>query len=324
MVGFFLLAAMASASWAASTQPDTGRTYPSRPIRFVVPFTPGGSADIFARAVGQKMADAWDQQVVIDNRGGSNGIIGTDIAAKAPPDGYTLVMGITASIAINPSLYPKLPYDPARDFAPVTLIAAAPYLLLVPPAVPARTVRELVALAKSKPGQLNYASTGSGSLPHLAMELFKSMAGVGIVHVPYRGIGPALVDLLSGQVQVMFLGMVSSQAQAKAGKLRAIAITGAKRSPLMPDLATVAESDLPGFDVTGWYGVFVPRGTPAAIIARLQTQIAKILRTPEVGDRLTSEGADVGGDSPAEFAAFVKSESAKWAKVVKISGVRAD
>ncbi|MBI3068187.1 MAG: tripartite tricarboxylate transporter substrate binding protein, partial [Betaproteobacteria bacterium] len=228
------------------------------------------------------------------------------------------------SIAINPSLYPKLPYDPARDFAPVTLIAAAPYLLLVPPAVPARTVRELVALAKSKPGQLNYASTGSGSLPHLAMELFKSMAGVDIVHVAYRGIGPAVVDLLSGQAQVMFLGMVSSQAQVKAGKLHAIAITGAKRSRVMPDLATVAESGLPGFDVTGWYGVFVPQGTPAAIIARLQTQIATILRMPDVGSRLASDGADVGGDSPAKFAAFVKSESAKWAKVVKISGVRAN
>lgn len=319
-----LVAVMAAASCPAPAQPGAAQTYPNRPIRFVVPFTPGGSADILARAVAQKMTDAFNQQVVIDNRGGSNGIIGTEIAAKSPPDGYTLVVGIPATFAINPGLYPKLPYDPTRDFTAVTLIASAQYLLLVSPAVPAKTVGELIALAKAKPGQLNYASTGSGSLPHLSMELFKSMAGVNIVHVPYRGAGPALVDLLSGQVQVMALGMVSAQVQVKAGKLRAIAITSPKRSSLMPEVPTVSESGLPGFDVTGWYGVFVPRGTPAAIVTQLQTQIARILRMPDVGARLATEGADVGGNSPEEFAAFVKTEHAKWAKVVKISGARAD
>jgi tripartite-type tricarboxylate transporter receptor subunit TctC len=318
-----LVCAHAGAALPPAAAAPSG-VYPAKSIRFVVPFTPGGSADIFARAIGQKMSDAWGQQVVIDNRGGSAGIMGSEIAAKAPADGHTLMMGITANIAINPGLYPKLPYDPVRDFAPVTLVAAAPYAMLVTPSLPAKSVVEFIALAKAKPGQVNYASTGSGSAGHLTGALFGSMAGVKIVHVPYKNIGSTLVDIMAGQVQMMFVGIVSAQPHIKAGKLRAIGISGAHRSRLMPELPTVAESGVRGFEVTGWYGVFVPAATPRAIVIALYREIVRILHLPDVGERLSGEGAELIGNTPDEFAAYIKSEIAKWSSAIKISGARPD
>ncbi|MGZ8197110.1 MAG: Bug family tripartite tricarboxylate transporter substrate binding protein [Burkholderiales bacterium] len=303
---------------------DAQTAYPARPIRFIVPFTPGGSGDIFARPVAQKMSEAMGQQVVVENRPGSGGVIGTEAAAKAAPDGYTIMMGLTANVAVNPSLYPKLPYDPLRDFAPVTLVAAAPYVLVVPPSLPARNVKELIALARPKPGDLAYASLGSGSMGHLSGELFASMAGVKLLHVPYKTLGQLIPDLISGQVQLFFLGVASAQPHVRSGKLRAVAVSGAKRSPALPQVPTVSESGVKGFEVTGWYGVFVPAGTPPELIARLHKEIVRALAMPDVRERLSSEGAELVSNSPREFDAFVRSELVKWAKVVKLSGAKAE
>jgi tripartite-type tricarboxylate transporter receptor subunit TctC len=320
MKSLLALAALLTALAPAHAQ----TTYPSRPVRWIVPFTPGGSADVFARPIAQKMSDSMGQQVVVDNRPGSGGVIGTEVAAKAPADGYTLMMGLTANIAVNPALYPKLPYDPLRDFAPVTLVASQPYALVVPPSLPARNAKELVALARAKPGELAYASLGSGSMGHLSGELFASMAGIKLLHVPYKTLGQAIPDLVSGQVQLLFLGVASAQSHVKSGKLRAIAVSGLKRSPAMPDVPTVSESAVKGFDVTGWYGAFVPAGTPQEIMGRLHKEIAHALSLPDIRERFSRAGAEVGGNSPREFDAFVRSEIAKWAKVVKLSGARAE
>jgi tripartite-type tricarboxylate transporter receptor subunit TctC len=271
-----------------------------------------------------KMSEGLGQQVVVDNRGGSGGVIGSEIGAKSPPDGYTMMMGLTANIAINPSLYQKLPYDPLKDFAPVSMVASAPYALLVPTSLPARNVKELVALAKAKPGELAYASFGNGSAGHLSGELFASMAGVKLLHVPYKNIGQGLTDLVAGQVQLLFLGIVSAQQHVKAGKLRAIAISGLKRSPMMPEVPTVSESGVKGYEVTGWYGVLVPAGTPAEIVNRLHKEIVRVLALPDVRERLSGEGAELVGNSPQQFDRYIRSETAKWAKVVKLSGARAD
>jgi tripartite-type tricarboxylate transporter receptor subunit TctC len=296
--------------------------YPSKPIRFIVPFTPGGSGDIFARPIAQKMSESMGQQVVVENRPGSGGVIGSEVVAKAAPDGYTMMMGLTANIAVNPALYSKLPYDSLRDFAAVTLVASAPYVLLVPSSLPAHNVKELIAAARSKPGELAYVSLGSGSMGHLTGAMLASMAGVKLLHVPYKTLGQAIPDLISGQVQLLFLGIASAQAQVKSGKLRAIAVSGAKRSPMMPQLPTVAESGVKGFDLTGWYGVFVPAGTPQDIIARLHQETVKTLAMPDVRQRLAADGAEVVGNSPREFDNFVRSELVKWAKVVKLSGAK--
>ena len=298
--------------------------YPARPIRFIVPFTPGGSGDVFARPIAQKMSESMGQQVVVENRPGSGGVLGSEVVAKAPPDGYTIMMGLTANVAINPALYPKLPYDPARDFAPVTLVASAPYVLVVPPSLPAANVKQLVALARSKPGDLSFVSLGSGSMGHLAGELFASTAGVKLLHVPYKTLGQALADLVSGQVQLLFLGIASAQPHVKSGKLRALAVSGAKRSPAMPQVPTVSESGVKGFDVTGWYGVFVPAGTSQDIIARLHKEVVLAISQPDVRQRLSAEGAELIGNSPREFDVFVRNEVAKWAKVVKLSGAKAE
>ena len=312
LVGFFPAGVQAQAS------------YPARTIRFIVPFTPGGSADIFARPIAQKMSESMGQQVVVENRPGSGGVLGSEAAAKAPPDGYTIMMGLTANVAVNPALYAKLPYDPLRDFAPVTLVASAPYALVVPTSLPARNAKELVALARAKPGELAYVSLGSGSMGHLSGELLASTAGVRLLHVPYKTLGQAIPDLMSGQVQLMFLGIASAQPHVRAGKLRAIAVSGARRSPALPQVPTVMESGIRGFEVTGWYGVFVPTGTPQEIIARLHKEIVRALSLPDVRDRLSGEGAELVGNSPREFDGFVRSELAKWAKVVKLSGAKAE
>jgi tripartite-type tricarboxylate transporter receptor subunit TctC len=313
------MVATAADAQAGDKNPSAS-AYPNRPVRFLVPFTPGGSADIFSRAIGQKLSERLGQQVVIDNRAGSNGIIGSEIAAKAPPDGYTLTTCTTGSFGINPGLYKKLPYDPVSDFAPITMIAAAPYVLVMSPSVPAKTVQDLITYAKARPGQLNYASTGAGSVGHLGIELFAIKAGIKIVHVPYKGMGPALVDVFSSQVQLFMAGIVSVQSHVKSGRLRALAITSKKHSPLMPEVPTVAESVIPNFDVLGWYGVFAPARTPRPIVTRLHDEIVKILRTPEFNERLSAEGAELGGNSPEEFGAYIKSEIAKWTDIIRLSG----
>jgi len=297
--------------------------YPAKPIRVVVPFPPGGGTDLMARSVMQKLGESLGATMIIDNRGGAGGSIGSDIVAKSPADGYTLLI-ISGAHAINPSLYPKLPYDSVRDFAPVTMFTSGPGLLVVHPSVPARTVKEFIALAKSRPGQLNYASAGIGTPPHLAGELFKTMAGVDIVHVPYKGNGPAYTDLIGGHVSVMFPTIPTAIPHVRAGKLRALAVTTRSRTPIAPELPPISESGVPGYDVSSWYGLLAPAGTPAAVVSRLQREIAKVLRSPDVGEKLTAQGLDLVGSTPDAFAAVIKSEIMKWAKVVKASGARAD
>lgn len=313
-----VLAAMAVGGAAAADK------YPDRPIRVIVPFSAGGSADVFARAVGQKMSEAWGQQVVIDNRAGSGGVIGTEIAAAAARDGYTLMLGNTANIAINAALYKKLAFDTVRDFAPITLVATAPYVMVAPVSLGIANPKEFLALARSKPGQLNYASLGSGSASHLTAELLQSMAGIKLTHVPYKTLGTVLTDLISGQVQVFYLGMVSAQSQIKGGRLRAIGVTGPKRSAAMPDVPTVAEGGVPGYEVVAWYGYFAPAGTPRPIIMRVNAEVKRILDLPEMRERLSGEGAEVAASTPEQFAAYIKTEMVKWAAVVKLSGARAD
>ena len=298
--------------------------YPNRPVRVVVPFSAGGSADVFARVVGQKMSEAWGQQVVIDNRAGSGGVIGTEIAATAPRDGYTLMMGNTANIAINPALYKNLAVDTVRDFVPITLVATAPYVMVAPVSLGVPNVKEFIRVAKSKPGQLNYASLGSGSASHLAAELLQATAGIKLTHVPYKTLGTVLTDLISGQVQVFFLGMVSAQSQIKGGRLRAIGVTGPKRAVAMPDVQTVAEGGAAGYEVVAWYGLFAPAGVPRAIVRRINADVKRILELPEIRDRLTGEGAEVAASTPEQFAAYIKTEMSKWSRVVKLSGARAD
>jgi tripartite-type tricarboxylate transporter receptor subunit TctC len=276
-----------------------------------------------ARTVVQKLGESLGATIVIDNRGGAGGTIGTELVAKSPPDGYVLLV-VSASHAINPGLYRKLPYDSVRDFAPVTMLTSGPGLLVVHPSVPVRTVKEFIALARSRPGQLNYASAGIGTPPHLAGELFKTLAGVDIVHVPYKGNGPAYTDLIGGHVSVMFPTIPTAIPHVRAGKLRALAVTTRSRTAITPELPTISESGVPGYDVSSWYGLLAPAGTPAAAVARLQREIAKVLRLPDVSEKLMAQGLDLVGNTPEEFAAILKSEIAKWAKVVTASGARVD
>ena len=278
---------------------------------------------MLARMIGQKLAEALRQQVVIDNRGGASGTIGSDLVAKAPADGYTILMTMT-SHTTTPSMYAKLPYDPIKDFAPVTMVTSAALILVVNLALPAHTVKDLIAFAKTKPDQLNFTSAAIGSGGHLAGELLKSMTGMKATHVPYRGTGPAIIALIANEVQFMFAGLLPAQAQVKANRLRAIAVTSAKRSSFMPELPTVSESGLPGFEVVGWYGVLAPAGTPSVIVNRLHAEIIRILAQPEIRDRIAGEGAEVVGDTPAQFAAFLKSDIARWAPLIKQSGARLD
>lgn len=297
------------------------QTYPSRPIRFVVAMSPGGVTDILARLVGQKMSDNLGQAVVVENRAGASGIIGTEYTAKAPPDGYTIQMAQISTHAINVSLYGKLPYDPVKDFAPVTQVTALIGWLLAHPSFPANSVQELVALAKAKPGQINFATGGNGTTLHLAGELLKTMAGINIVHVPYNG-AKFLPEVIGGQVPVCFDNIPSSIAFVKSGKLKALAVITAKRSSTVPDLPTIAESGVPGFDVASWLGVVAPAKTPRETVGKLNTEIVKVLKTPEVRQRFFELGAEPVGNSPEEFGAYIQAEIVKWAKVVKESGAR--
>lgn len=297
--------------------------FPERPLRMIVPFPPGGSVDVVARIAGQKMTEIAGQSIVVDNRAGASGNIGTELAARAPADGYTIMM-TTIPLVVNPSLFSKIPYDVVRDFAPVSLIAAAPFVLAVHPSLPARSVKELVALARARPGQLNYASAGSGTNLHIAAELFKNLSGTNIVHVPYKGGGPALTALLGGEAQLSFLGVVAVVPHVKSGKMRALALTAAKRSAVLPDLPTIAEAGVPGYEFASWYGVLAPAGTPAPRITKLHDILVKSLRSPDLAGRMAAEGADIIAGSPQQFAAYLKTELAKWAKVVKDSGLRVE
>ena len=297
--------------------------YPERAIRFIVPFPPGAANDLLARAVGQGLFERWGQSVVIDNRGGAGGTLGAAIAARATPDGYTIVI-VPATHAINVTLYAKPLYDAVKDFAPIILIATGPYMLVASPSVPARSVKDLIALAKARPGQLNYGSAGTGNATHLIGELMKSMAGIEITHVPYKGVSPALTDVIAGQVQMMFGSISATNPQAKAGKVRALAVTSAKRSAAAPEVPTLDEAGVPGFDAVGWWGVLAPAGTPAEIISKANREIAAIITDPGMQQWLKGQGFQPAVGSPAQFAQFIKTEIVKWGKLVKASGARLD
>jgi tripartite-type tricarboxylate transporter receptor subunit TctC len=314
------MAALCVCAGAASAQPN----YPAKAIRYVVPFPAGGPLDIAARAIGQELGKSWSQPVIIDNRPGAGGNIGADLVAKAPADGYTILMGAVSTHAINVTLYAKLPYDPVRDFAPVTLITSVPNVLVLHPSVPAKNVAELIALAKARPGQLNFASGSTGSAGHLAGELFKTMARVDMVHIPYKGAAPAVIDLLAGHVSLMFDNLSSALPNIKAARVRALAVTTLKRSPLLPQLPTISEAGLKGFDISTWFGIFAPAGTPPDIVAKLNAEAVRILNTPDMKERLLTLGAEPVGNRPDEFAAFVKLEIQKYAKVIKAAGAKAD
>jgi len=301
------------------------QSYPQKPVRFIVPYAAGGAGDIFARTIAQKLSEAMGQQFIVDNRPGANGIIGMELVAKSPPDGYTIVMGNSAPMVLNPSLYAKLPYDPIKDFAPVTQGTLYPYILIVHPSIPVRSVAELVKLAKAQPGQLQYGSSGNGGANHLAGEIFKRAAGVNIVHVPFKGSAPALADVLGGQISMMFDTIVTTVPQLQSGKVRALAVTGAKRAPQTPDVPTVSESGYPGYAVTSWQSILAPANTPRAIVDRLHQETVKALRMPDVIDRLATRGGnELVGNTPEEFAKVIRSELALYSKVIKDANIRLD
>lgn len=315
----FLLLGVVMGGGQASAQ-----DYPTRPVKLVSPWAPGGANDIFCRALAQKLTESLGQPVVVENRPGAAGTIGSDYVAKSPADGYTLVMGSSPTHSIAPGLYPRLPYNPMRDFAPVTLAAVVPNILVVHPSLPIRSVPELIDYARKHPGKLNFSSTGNGSSQHLFGELFKHLAGVDIVHVPYKGTGPALNDLLSGQIQMAFENPPALLPHIHAGRLRALAVAGSKRSASLPDLPTVAEAGLPGYDVAVWFGLFVPAGTPQPIVARLHKEIAAALASPEIKTRMDGFGAEIIGAGPEAFSAHLRAEIPKWASIIKAANVKVD
>jgi tripartite-type tricarboxylate transporter receptor subunit TctC len=315
---FLLATAFAAATQAADT------SYPARPIRFVMPYPVGGTIDMSGRLLAQQLAETVGQQVVVDNRTGAGGTLGTELGAKAPPDGYTIVMGGTGTLAISPALGRPLGYRPLDDFAPITLVATTPYVLVAHPSVPAKTARELIELAKSQPGRLNYASGGSGSAPHLIGEMFRTRAGLNIVHVPYKGSTPAKIDLVAGRVQLFFTGIPPVASEIRNGTLRALGVTTAKRTLTLPDVPTIAEAGVRGFDVSPWFGVLAPGKTPPAIVDRLNHLMVGVLRNPGLRERLSREGVDVVASSPKEFHAFIRTEMAQWSKAVKESGAKVE
>ena len=320
----FAMVSIAAAAFAASAAAQDSSTFPRKTVRVIAPFAPGGATDLLARLVSQKLSERWGQSVLVDNRTGAGGHIGAELAARSPPDGYTLLVA-GAPHAIGMSLYKKLNYDLARDLAPISNLATYPSAIVVHPSLPVKTVKDLIALAKAHPNALNFGSAGSGSPNHLAIELFKTMAGVSMVHVPYKGgSGQMVGDLLAGQVQLASIGLPPAMPHLKSGKLRVIAVTGAKRSPLLPDVPTVSEGGLRGFDVTSWYGMFGPAGLPRELISKVNADIAAALASPDVKDRLASSGADPAPGSPEELGKLVREEVAKWAKVVAESGARVD
>ncbi len=302
-----------------------GDDYPTKPVRIIVPFAPGGPVDMLARLVGQEMSRSFGQQVVIDNRPGANGIIGTDIVAKAAPNGYTILMGNVGPIAVNVSLYKGLPYDPLKDFSPISMVARSPLILVSNPALPVTSVNELIRLAKSRPGQLTYGTAGAGSGTHLSMELFKTMAGIAdIEHIPYKGIAPALSDLLAGQIPLVMSNIVPVQPLIKAAKLRGLAVTGRQRSHALPEVPTMIEAGLPGFEAIVWFGVLAPADTPKEIIAKLNNEIGRALSLPKIAEQLSAIGSEVWPMTPDEFTVYIKAEVEKWRKVVRTAKVSLD
>jgi tripartite-type tricarboxylate transporter receptor subunit TctC len=320
-MGSHVLKACALAALAVSAAAHA-QVYPAKPIRMIVAYPPGGGTDIVGRMVAQKLGESLGHSVVVENRGGASGNIGTELAARAAPDGYTILMGNVAPNAINVSLFKNLPFDPVTDLAPVSLVASTPNILVVHPSTPARSVKELIALAKAKPGALNFASAGVGSSSHLAGELFHILAGADIVHVPYKGAGPAMVDVLSGQIQLYFATMPAAMPHVKSGKLAPLAVTSARRSLALPDLPTIAEAGVPAYEASTWYGVLAPAHTPSAVVARLHREIVRILADAALRERLTDQGFEPVGNSPEEFGAYIKSEILKWGKVVRDAGIR--
>jgi tripartite-type tricarboxylate transporter receptor subunit TctC len=302
----------------------TAQSFPVKPVRMIVAFPPGGGTDIVARVVSQKLSDMWGQQVIVDNRAGAAGTIGTDLAAKAAPDGYTLFMGTMGNLTANTVLYTNLPFDVGRDLTPVTLVVKVHFVMVAHPSLPAQTVRDLIALAKAKPGQINYASSGAGGAPHLGAELFKSMAGVDLVHVPYKGSGPSFADLLGGQVSLTIDSLAQALPYIKSGRLKALAVTGAKRAPMLPDVPTMAEAGVPGYELTNWFGLVTRAGAPRDIVDRVNADVVKVVQMPDVRQRLLDMALDPVGDTPEQFGEFIRSETAKWVKVIKEAGITAE
>jgi len=318
--GFWVLAGGAALAPLAATAQDA---WPSKPVRLILPFPPGGGTDILGRLIAARLSENLGRPVVAENRGGAGGNVGAEAAAKSAPDGYTIVL-VAPSLAISPSLYSRLNYDPIKDFAPISLVATVPNVMIVHPSLPAGTLAEFIRLAKSKPGAMNFGSGGSGTSNHLAGELFNIVAGVKLVHVPYKGVNLAMKDLLSGQVQFVVIGIPAAAPHIKAGRLRALALIAPKRAPALPDVPTVAEAGLPNFEVTTWYGILAPAGTPRPIVARLNAEIVRIMHAPEMAGRLAAMATDPVTSTPEEFAAYIKQEIAKWGEVVRRAGLKAD
>lgn len=316
-------ALLVTAAMAALCLPAYAQSFPTKPVRLVVPSTPGGSVDTLARTVATKLSEKWGQQVVVDNRSGAGGTIAAELVARSTPDGYTLLMATIASAATSVSLRKNLPYDPLKDFAPVTLVATQNLMLVTHPAVPAKNVQELVALAKKQPGKLTFASAGNGTGGHLSGELFKLLAGIDLLHIPYKGVAPALVDVVAGQVSMTFASLISGTPHYQSGRLRGLAVTGAKRSLALPELPTMQEAGVKGYESATWYGVLAPAATPAKVVNQLNREIVAILREPELNERLSREGAEPVGNAPKEFRAFIQSEIEKWRKVIRAAGIQA-
>lgn len=316
-------AAVAGSVFAQATSTSSGQAYPTRPIRLIVPFAPGGGTDITARAVALKLSESWGQTVVVDNRAGANGTIGVDLAAKSTPDGYTITM-ISSSHAVNVGLYTRLPYDLLKDLTPVTQATSQPYVMVIHPSVPATTVKEFIAYARSKPGGVNYGSSGTGGISHLGGALLGSIAGIEMVHIPYKGGAPSTLDLIAGQIQMQLGTLLLTGPHIKSGKLRVLAVTTPQRWPGRPELPTMQEAGVPGFAITQWYGMIAPAKTPPAIVNRLSQEISRLLHQPEVKQKLAADGADAVGNTPEQFGAHIKAEVAKYAKVVKQIGLKAE
>jgi tripartite-type tricarboxylate transporter receptor subunit TctC len=312
------------AAVAAAIAPAHAQQYPTKPVRIIVPFPPGGGLDIVARLMGPKLSEAYGQQIVVDNRAGAAGVIGTEIAARSAPDGHTWLMATMGNLAVNRHLYSKMAVDPLRDLAPVTEVVAVHFVMVAHPSLPARDVKGLIALARARPGQINFSSSGAGGAPHLAGELLKSMANIKLVHVPYKGSGPSFIDLLGGQVSLTCDSLLQSLPYIRAGRLNALAVLGPNRAPQLPNVPTVSESGLPGYELTNWFGLAVPSGTSRDLIARIHVDVSRVLQQREVRERLVDMGADVIGNTPQQFGAFLEAESAKWARVIKEANIRAE
>jgi len=320
----YLYSFLAAALLLAAGPAVQAQAFPVKPLRLILPYPPGGGSDTIARPFARRMAENIGQQVVVDNRGGAGGNIGMEAAARAAPDGYTFVLGLTAQLAVNPGLYPKLPYDPVKDFEPIMLLANGAYLLVAHPSLPAKTMKDVIAIAKKRPGEILYASSGNGSGAHLATELLNTMTGIRLVHVPYKGGGPALVDTISGQTQLLFATPIASTGHIQARRLRAIAVSTTKRVSSMPQVPTVSESGVPGFDAGVWYAMLAPRGTPRDIVNRLNEEFRKVLADPGIREFLTKSGVDPEGGTPEELAKYLRSEITKWARVIKEANIRMD